>query len=57
MPATGAVRAGFGIGTTGEEVDRLVAAVDALVRSGPRWHYERMAGLWTPVPDTRTLPD
>ncbi|MCH1922749.1 aminotransferase class V-fold PLP-dependent enzyme, partial [Shewanella sp. A3A] len=32
----GAVRSSVGVGTAGEEVERLVAAVTALVTEGPR---------------------
>ncbi|GAA4199744.1 aminotransferase class V-fold PLP-dependent enzyme [Actinocatenispora rupis] len=51
-PAT-AVRASIGLGTTEEQVDRLVAAVAELAANGPRWTYERPEGRPVPVPDPR----
>lgn len=53
----GAVRASVGAGTTGEDVDRLVAAVEHLVDEGPNWRYEVRDGRWAPVPDPRPVPD
>lgn len=51
-----ALRASIGLGTTAEHVDRLVAGLDALVRKGPQWTYERCGGAWVPVPDPRQAP-
>lgn len=52
----GAVRASLGLGTTTEHVDRLVEAVTALVRSGPRWTYAKVDGKFAPTPDPRPWP-
>ncbi|GGN15613.1 cysteine desulfurase [Lentzea pudingi] len=51
-----AVRASIGLGTTAEHVDRLVAALRALVTEGPKWTYEQRDGRWVPQDDNRTLP-
>jgi selenocysteine lyase/cysteine desulfurase len=53
----GAVRASFGVGTTLDDVERLAAAVEQLVTSGPRWSYDVVDGRWAPTPDPRGLPD
>ncbi|GAA5146122.1 aminotransferase class V-fold PLP-dependent enzyme [Pseudonocardia eucalypti] len=50
-----ALRASIGLGTTAEDVDRLVEAVRALVTSGARWTYAQADGRWTPTPDPRDL--
>ena len=36
-----------------QHVDRLVSALDRLVRCGPRWTYAVRDGRWTPTPDPR----
>ncbi|MGO4255894.1 aminotransferase class V-fold PLP-dependent enzyme [Marmoricola sp. RAF53] len=48
-----AVRASLGLGSARGDVDRLVAAVRALVESGPAWTY---SDEHLPVPDPRPLP-
>ncbi|MBO0609685.1 aminotransferase class V-fold PLP-dependent enzyme [Myceligenerans salitolerans] len=53
----GAVRASVGVGTAGEEVERLVAAVRALVADGPRAQYDVVDGLWVVVDDPRPVPE
>lgn len=53
----GAVRASFGVGSTTADVDRLVAAIDQLVATGPAWAYERVDGRHAPIDDPRPLPD
>jgi selenocysteine lyase/cysteine desulfurase len=53
----GAVRASFGVGTTSDEVDRLVAAVTELAARGPRLRYRLDAGRWVPELDARALPE
>ncbi|MBL0887611.1 aminotransferase class V-fold PLP-dependent enzyme [Myceligenerans indicum] len=53
----GAVRASVGVGTAGEEVDRLVAAVRALVTDGPQARYDVVDGLWVVVDDPRPVPE
>ncbi|MFF2080852.1 aminotransferase class V-fold PLP-dependent enzyme [Kitasatospora sp. NPDC058162] len=52
-----ALRASIGMGTTSEHVERLLAALEDLVRRGPRWSYDRPEDGWRPVPDPRPLPD
>jgi selenocysteine lyase/cysteine desulfurase len=48
-----AVRAGLGLGTTADDVDRLLDAVESLVTRGPGWTYAVMDGHWSPRPDPR----
>jgi hypothetical protein len=55
----GAVRASMGLGTTVEDVDRLLDAVAALASSGLRWTYACSpdgTDSW-PDPDPRPRPD
>ncbi|WP_280250454.1 aminotransferase class V-fold PLP-dependent enzyme [Nocardia abscessus] len=49
----GALRASIGLGTTSADVDRLIDALAALVRTGPTWNYAPNNGLWNPTPETR----
>jgi selenocysteine lyase/cysteine desulfurase len=51
-----ALRASIGLGTTTEQVERLVGALRELVLDGPRWTYARHDGRWVPDPDPRPLP-
>lgn len=53
LPA--ALRASVGLGSTAEHVDRLIAALHALVRGEPAWTYAAESGAWSPVPETRPL--
>ena len=53
----GAVRASVGVGTAGEEVERLVAAVRQLVEQGPTARYDVVDGLWVVVDDPRPVPE
>ncbi|WP_402462892.1 aminotransferase class V-fold PLP-dependent enzyme [Isoptericola aurantiacus] len=53
----GAVRSSVGVGTSGEEVERLVEAVAALVADGPRARYDVVDGLWIVVDDPRPVPE
>jgi selenocysteine lyase/cysteine desulfurase len=57
----GAVRASLGVGSSSEDVDRLVSAVQRLVTEGERWDYAQDGGRWAPSPDPRPavswLPD
>ncbi|WP_328395631.1 aminotransferase class V-fold PLP-dependent enzyme [Nocardia sp. NBC_00416] len=48
-----ALRASIGLGSTAADIDRLLAAVHALVTRGPRWDYACAGGRWDPVPETR----
>lgn len=52
-----AVRASVGVGSRAEDVDRLVAAVDTLVRQGTGADYALVDGRWQPESDVRPLPD
>lgn len=52
----GAVRASVGVGTTLDEVDRLVTALHAYVATGPSAAYEVVDGCWSVVDDPRPLP-
>ncbi|PSL05442.1 selenocysteine lyase/cysteine desulfurase [Haloactinopolyspora alba] len=53
----GTVRASVGAGTTAADVDRLVAAVEGLVRDGAGWTYSVVDGRCEPDPDPRPWPD
>ena len=50
-----ALRASIGLGTTAEQVDRLVEAVARFVEAGAGWNYAQVGGHWNPVPETRPL--
>jgi selenocysteine lyase/cysteine desulfurase len=50
-----ALRASIGLGTTAEDIDRLLAALRALLSRGASWTYAPVDGRWTPTPDTREL--
>ncbi|GAA3558976.1 aminotransferase class V-fold PLP-dependent enzyme [Microlunatus spumicola] len=52
----GAVRASLGVGSSSADVDRLLAALDALLRDGPRWTYASDGATCRPSPDDRDLP-
>ncbi|GAA1741726.1 aminotransferase class V-fold PLP-dependent enzyme [Luedemannella helvata] len=52
-----AVRASFGVGSTVEDVDRLLSALGALSARGTQWAYAQDSAGWAPVPETRRLPD
>ena len=52
-----AVRASVGVGSQAEDVDRLVRAVDELVRRGTSADYLVVDGRWQPASDPRPLPD
>lgn len=54
---SGAVRASIGLGTSADDVDTLVTALESLLLSGPKWHYESIDGYVSPVPDTRPPAD
>ncbi len=53
----GAVRASVGVGTPGADVERLIAAVQALVTDGPQAQYDVVDGLWVVVDDPRPVPE
>jgi selenocysteine lyase/cysteine desulfurase len=50
-----ALRASIGLGTTEEDIDRLVAALHTLVTTGASWTYAPVDGRWAPTPDPRDL--
>jgi selenocysteine lyase/cysteine desulfurase len=54
----GAIRASFGIGTTVEHIDRLVAALREITTRGPHLEYveDPHTGDYLPVDDRRRLP-
>jgi hypothetical protein len=54
----GAVRASFGLGTTTQDVDRLVDALVGIAHNGPRWGYVRDGAHdeYRPAPDVRAMP-
>jgi selenocysteine lyase/cysteine desulfurase len=53
----GAVRASIGLGTSGDDIDALLRALDALRREGPRWTYTTVDGYVSPDPDPRPPVD
>jgi len=55
--ASGAVRASVGVGTTQEEVDRLITALETYVTDGPTARYEIVDACWTVADDPRPLPE
>ncbi|MCU1558097.1 MAG: cysteine desulfurase [Microbacteriaceae bacterium] len=55
LPA-GALRASIGVGSSQDDVDRLIAGLHALLEGGPRWGYEVEEGRWVPRDDPRAFP-
>ncbi|WP_066460359.1 aminotransferase class V-fold PLP-dependent enzyme [Sanguibacter suarezii] len=55
--AAGAIRASVGVGTTLEEVERLLGALSTFVTDGPGATYEVVDACWTVSPDPRPLPE
>ncbi|KRC33156.1 aminotransferase class V-fold PLP-dependent enzyme [Oerskovia sp. Root22] len=51
----GAIRASIGVGTTGEEIERLIAALRAYVGEGVKARYEVVDGCWVVSDDPRPL--
>jgi len=49
----GAIRASLGVGSSSDDVDRLVAAVEQLLVDGESWDYALDRGRWAPTPDPR----
>jgi hypothetical protein len=43
------------LGSSSDDVDRLINAVSILVSNQRDWNYEKTAGAWNPVPETRTF--
>ena len=58
LTAPGAVGVSFGVATTAHDVGRLVDALAAIARCGPRWAYihDRAHDEYHPAPDVRALP-
>ena len=58
LTTSGAVRVSFGVATTAHDVGRLVDALAAIARCGPRWAYvhDRAHDEYHPAPDVRALP-
>lgn len=56
VPA-GAVRASLGVGSSLDDVDRLLDALWQLVSRGPSWTYASVEGRCVPSPETRRHPD
>ncbi len=54
---SGAVRVSIGLGTSSEDVDVLLHALDRLIGSGPAWTYAAVDGYLSPVPDPRPSLD
>lgn len=54
---TGAVRASLGVGSSSEDVDRLLSALRDIIDEGPRLEYHLVDGRYAPVADPRALPD
>lgn len=51
-----AVRASIGVGTSAEDIDRLLAAVERIARDGVGWTYVERNGYVLPSPDPRPRP-
>lgn len=51
-----AVRASLGVGTSAEDVDRLLYALRDIIGNGPRWTYVESGGYVLPSPDPRPRP-
>lgn len=49
----GALRASVGVGSTVDDVDRLVEALAHLLAEGESWTYAVETGRWQPCPDPR----
>ncbi|MCL3817258.1 aminotransferase class V-fold PLP-dependent enzyme [Aeromicrobium wangtongii] len=52
----GAVRASIGVGTTEEDVDRLLAGLTAWVTGDRAGRYELVDGVWIVLDDPRPVP-
>ncbi|MDO8185661.1 aminotransferase class V-fold PLP-dependent enzyme [Conexibacter sp. JD483] len=51
-----AVRASIGVGTSADDIDRLLSAVQRLARDGASWTYVARDGYVVPEPDPRPRP-
>lgn len=52
----GALRASFGLGSTNDDVDRLIEALTNYLDQGPRLHYTRHERWFVPEGDRRPVP-
>jgi selenocysteine lyase/cysteine desulfurase len=52
----GALRASVGVGSSSQDVQRLLRALDRLVHAGRAWTYGQDRGRWVPQPDPRPWP-
>jgi selenocysteine lyase/cysteine desulfurase len=50
---TGAVRVSLGVGSSGDDVDALLLALEDVITGGERWTYALDGGRWAPSPDPR----
>ncbi len=50
-----AVRASLGLGSSSEDVDRLVSAIGTLVQQGPGWSYADASGDFCRLRPIRVL--
>lgn len=53
----GAVRVSIGLGTSSEDVEAILSALDQLITDGPAWEYAEVDGYISPVPDPRPSLD
>ena len=53
---TNGLRASLGAGSTIDDVDRFLAALEQLVAEGPAFEYSHTTGGWCPVIDDRPRP-
>jgi selenocysteine lyase/cysteine desulfurase len=51
-----AIRASIGVGTSAEDIDRLLTALTDIIANGPRWTYVNANGYVLPSPDPRPRP-
>ncbi|MGD0196890.1 MAG: aminotransferase class V-fold PLP-dependent enzyme [Solirubrobacteraceae bacterium] len=49
----GAVRTSIGLGSSSDDVDALLKALESLIAHGPAWHYTAADGYLSPDPDPR----
>jgi selenocysteine lyase/cysteine desulfurase len=54
---TGAVRISIGLGTSSEDVQAILRALDRLITEGPAWEYAEVDGYISPRPDPRPSLD
>src|SRR5262249_44809516 len=47
----GAVRASIGLGTSSDDVDSILHALEQLMKHGPSWRYAAVDGYVSPTPD------